>query len=247
MLIAQFVEASDPGCGIISIFVEVYSVHTTSSTRGAFDRGTPYVMTIVFAAFVYRVSFPIWEWAMPVIHFICDGTHELLTLLGVSQISAEQLAPYSDRLVLSLLHFLYGAVIGAFTRSRWRRFAIIFILTLFARPYFVWPRDFLAIVHSYGWKALGFWAFVYFLQIAPAVILGAWLASSPRKRRRERRRAAQLCEACGYSLSGNTSGVCPECGMSTSQEIKRPAMAEFIRRLKWPDPDPNAGQGNPQD
>ena len=32
--------------------------------------------------------------------------------------------------------------------------------------------------------------------------------------RRTMRRAAGACLACGYSLRGNVSGVCPECGMA---------------------------------
>jgi hypothetical protein len=30
----------------------------------------------------------------------------------------------------------------------------------------------------------------------------------------ERCRREQLCVQCGYSLTGNTSGICPECGTS---------------------------------
>ncbi len=30
--------------------------------------------------------------------------------------------------------------------------------------------------------------------------------------RRYRRRKRGLCLKCGYNLTGNTSGVCPECG-----------------------------------
>ncbi len=30
--------------------------------------------------------------------------------------------------------------------------------------------------------------------------------------RRDRRRAKGQCHRCGYNLTGNTSGVCPECG-----------------------------------
>jgi uncharacterized paraquat-inducible protein A len=33
-----------------------------------------------------------------------------------------------------------------------------------------------------------------------------------RRRRERRRRAAHLCPRCGYCLTGNVSGVCPECG-----------------------------------
>jgi hypothetical protein len=35
--------------------------------------------------------------------------------------------------------------------------------------------------------------------------------------RRSRRRAKGLCLACGYDLTGNTSGVCPECGPPANQ------------------------------
>jgi hypothetical protein len=37
----------------------------------------------------------------------------------------------------------------------------------------------------------------------------AWLAHSLLQRRRNR---AGLCATCNYNLTGNTSGVCPECG-----------------------------------
>jgi rubrerythrin len=30
--------------------------------------------------------------------------------------------------------------------------------------------------------------------------------------RRDRPPAVQLCSYCGYDLTGNVSGVCPECG-----------------------------------
>ncbi len=47
-----------------------------------------------------------------------------------------------------------------------------------------------------------------FLLFAPWPAI-AWLRGS---HRRARRRALGLCERCGYNLTGNVSGVCPECG-----------------------------------
>ena len=50
------------------------------------------------------------------------------------------------------------------------------------------------------------------LVIAPAA---DWAIRGPvilRRRRRRRLRAAHVCLQCGYSLTGNVSGVCPECG-----------------------------------
>jgi RNA polymerase subunit RPABC4/transcription elongation factor Spt4 len=43
-----------------------------------------------------------------------------------------------------------------------------------------------------------------------ALVLGAWPLFS--LRRVFRTRQPGLCSNCGYSLTGNTSGVCPECG-----------------------------------
>ena len=39
---------------------------------------------------------------------------------------------------------------------------------------------------------------------------GRWL------RRRDALRAAGRCPTCGYDLTGNVSGVCPECGKETT-------------------------------
>lgn len=40
--------------------------------------------------------------------------------------------------------------------------------------------------------------------------------------RRYRRRKRNQCQSCGYNLTGNTSGVCPECGQPA------PASAEAV-------------------
>ena len=44
----------------------------------------------------------------------------------------------------------------------------------------------------------------------PAAARGA--ARAVRRRTIRRRRASRACVACGYDLTGNESGVCPECG-----------------------------------
>lgn len=51
----------------------------------------------------------------------------------------------------------------------------------------------------------------------PAILFAAYptiaLIRGPLRRRRWRRKG--LCVKCGYDLTGNESGVCPECGEST--------------------------------
>jgi hypothetical protein len=67
----------------------------------------------------------------------------------------------------------------------------------------------------------------HYLQWSP-VIVGAPLflivgnyartSGDPARRRRERRIAAGRCVACGYNLTGNISGVCPECGTAVAKD-----------------------------
>jgi hypothetical protein len=48
-----------------------------------------------------------------------------------------------------------------------------------------------------------------------AALLGLFLAGAVRQRRervRSYRRVTRRCLDCGYALTGNLSGVCPECG-----------------------------------
>jgi hypothetical protein len=53
-----------------------------------------------------------------------------------------------------------------------------------------------------------------------------WL---PAEERRERR-GKGLCAGCGYDLTGNASGVCPECGGNIRQEVDD-RVATFVPSL----------------
>ena len=55
------------------------------------------------------------------------------------------------------------------------------------------------------------WLPYWLLAAAAAAPPGVWLSNAGRRRRRERRRLNR-CVQCGYDLTGNVSGVCPECG-----------------------------------
>jgi len=58
---------------------------------------------------------------------------------------------------------------------------------------------------QYQHITLPFWMIAAACAILPAWGLVRWT-------RRARRRAVGLCRTCGYSLTGNASDVCPECG-----------------------------------
>ena len=75
------------------------------------------------------------------------------------------------------------------------------------------------------WHADGPWGDGGQLMVFPAWILLVATLILPvvgivRWRRRARRRGRSLCIECGYNLTANTSGVCPECGTPTTAGVK---------------------------
>lgn len=55
------------------------------------------------------------------------------------------------------------------------------------------------------------------------LLLGAypiWVLLLARKRRRDRTRRQGLCIKCLYNLTGNTTGVCPECGTAFERRVE---------------------------
>ena len=56
-----------------------------------------------------------------------------------------------------------------------------------------------------------YWPFVAVTSGVPALRMFAHVR---RRRRHELRRAKGLCTACGFDLTANVSGVCPECGVT---------------------------------
>jgi hypothetical protein len=54
--------------------------------------------------------------------------------------------------------------------------------------------------------------FLVVAMVSGPIMLGLMLIPIFRRGKIEHRRANGMCIACGYSLTGNISGVCPECG-----------------------------------
>ena len=57
--------------------------------------------------------------------------------------------------------------------------------------------------------------------LPPLVAPALWLRRAALRRRRARRAAAGRCARCGYDLTGNVSGVCPECGAPEVDTLAR--------------------------
>jgi hypothetical protein len=66
-------------------------------------------------------------------------------------------------------------------------------------------------------------AFTWYPAAAAAVLPVAWLIGLILAHRRQRARSrAGLCPACAYDLTGNVSGVCPECGTHCEAAVPKP-------------------------
>lgn len=68
---------------------------------------------------------------------------------------------------------------------------------------------------GYGQLSIGFpaWFVIVVSMILPLMNIGR------KQGKRDRRAQMGLCIYCGYNLSGNTSGVCPECGGELTQIV----------------------------
>ncbi len=66
-------------------------------------------------------------------------------------------------------------------------------------------------VYSIGGVSLWFPALI--LAILPAIWLLKW--------NKRRKLGPNACSSCGYYLTGNTSGVCPECGLALKTEAAK--------------------------
>lgn len=61
------------------------------------------------------------------------------------------------------------------------------------------------------------WLFLATFALLPAaMVLLTWTFSQRTRRLREHRRVAGRCAECDYDLTGNESGVCPECGCASA-------------------------------
>ncbi len=74
-----------------------------------------------------------------------------------------------------------------------------------------------------------FWAAA--VMAALSILVGAW----PNAQRR--RSPYPLCHKCGYNLTGNVSGVCPECG-TPIPAVVHANIAERLAAMDTPPPEP---------
>lgn len=104
--------------------------------------------------------------------------------------------------VISLVGgLIFGAINSRFALRR----AFVFSLAFFVTP---------LIVSCALWIPRAMASQVYAALCIPTCVGAAWIVSRGRRRRdlEQDRLAKRLCAPCGYDLTGNESGICPECG-----------------------------------
>lgn len=79
-----------------------------------------------------------------------------------------------------------------------------------------------------GCAAGALWAQVWAL---PLAMLLAWMWTPPVHN--SGASVEQRCSRCGYGLTGNMSGRCPECGQDIPPQIVRPIAAEVDTSRLW--------------
>ena len=122
------------------------------------------------------------------------------------------------RLLLTLLlaHVVasYGVIVGLTLRYGGDR-AEAWLLAPVVAPVAVWDvtRD----PRTYKWAAV---AAVDGSYVACFAATLAWRRVAGRESRRALRRRKGLCTECGYDLTGNITGRCPECGMHVNPKAR---------------------------
>jgi hypothetical protein len=111
------------------------------------------------------------------------------------------------------LAILVGIIIGLTAWRQWWQLSLVYSTTMVGFPYIL---DGFSYLMPFGGRVVSIVVLLNML-IMPLVLGGAW-ALSRGPCRRAARIASGLCLKCGYDLTGNISGICPECGLPTQEE-----------------------------
>ncbi len=117
-----------------------------------------------------------------------------------------------------ILSLVGGAFVGFCCYRRWLRCALLFGVTYFALAYIGFT---ITIRHPPGLTLL-----LYYLMPIPFAICGAWLVPGKRRRYEAWLTAEGFCKSCRYNLTGNTTGICPECGTPIPDDLKHKLTTE---------------------
>jgi hypothetical protein len=132
---------------------------------------------------------------------------------GIAMFSFDLFADEVSRRPPLTRHFDYGSEIDQTgSRSPFNGFLARAGFAVYSKQ-FTRGRLYLGLCGSKRILALPMWSLVVIFALAPLLSFLSWV-------QRRRRKEAGQCLTCGYDLTGNVSGVCPECG--TTIEIRPP-------------------------
>ncbi|MCZ6834333.1 MAG: hypothetical protein O7G85_01030 [Planctomycetota bacterium] len=99
------------------------------------------------------------------------------------------------------------------------RFSKALVITLLSSSLFLWFAY--AVQRSYPYGSLFYWGLLEPVIVVVKFLWLSWLIILFDIARR-RVRLIMHCRKCGYNLTGNQTGICPECGMETEVVLNDP-------------------------
>ena len=125
------------------------------------------------------------------------------------------------------LSLLGGFFLGNLFIASWVRFAMLFASAIVMGPWLAgFATGALAVFTSFDWRVVLVSISWDVFTVLPSTLAAAWLGATFGKRRHFRNSNEKSCKRCGYNLTGNASGRCPECG--TVQAIPPPASGREV-------------------
>jgi hypothetical protein len=123
------------------------------------------------------------------------------------------------RIVLSLST---GLVIGCFLHSRWLHFSLWYSFSCLLNTWLIMATASFA-VFAFGQRVLLITQLWEIFATVPFALAGSWVGARFGKRRYARLHPCNNCKTCGYNLTANVSGRCPECGNWIEPPMNDPA------------------------
>jgi hypothetical protein len=144
-------------------------------------------------------------------HLFPFATTGLFPPANIGEICLPLWIPLLICVALTLLFWVLFSDVSMRRLLHWIRITLsITLVVLVLCHVLLWPMGFFRSAPS-AWTSRLYSSFIFFTPWSAAFFSTMWI-------RRNRPRLAGQCLSCGYDLTGNVSGVCPECGTQIAEK-----------------------------
>lgn len=186
-------------------------------------RRWPLAATVVLGILISGLTdFGVWHLVMYLLP--SSGIRHGCTSLGIAPNVVAWASVVYLQVPLYLMAAIGGGLLGYVHADKWLRAAVLFGLTMVVAE-MLWPT--VIGIPTRRWPN-PLWIFsittVLDTIAVPCAVAGAWVIARSRLKYSDRLHSGH-CRQCGYDLTGNRSGVCPECGAG----VPKPAQESALR------------------